>query len=106
MASSGSYNKEEEIEIPKEDSGSNISIDSKEFARIITAGLKNVVKEEPKLTLYDTVAGDGDCGETLVDGALAISKAVGIKPAEIGLTSNQQATAETFLLQALWTLSD
>lgn len=34
------------------------------------------MKEEPKITHYDTLVGDGDCGETLAAGANAILKAL------------------------------
>ena len=27
-----------------------------------------VVQDEPQITKYDTIAGDGDCGETLLKG--------------------------------------
>lgn len=29
---------------------------------------KTVAEDEPKMTEYDTLAGDGDCGETLLNG--------------------------------------
>lgn len=93
-AEAGQYNKEKDFEIPRKDSHSNVSVDAKRFTDIIACGLKHVVKEEPKITKYDTVAGDGDCGETLVSGALAISKALSIKPADIGLSPKQKQAAE------------
>jgi hypothetical protein len=37
--------------------------------KIITAGCERVIKEEPTITEYDTIVGDGDCGYTLRDGA-------------------------------------
>lgn len=35
----------------------------------IEAGCNAVIKEEPTITEYDTIVGDGDCGYTLRDGA-------------------------------------
>jgi hypothetical protein len=35
----------------------------------ISAGCAAVIKEEPRITSYDTIVGDGDCGYTLRDGA-------------------------------------
>lgn len=55
---------------------SNIKFDSKTVESILTQGCKNILKVEPQVTLYDTVAGDGDCGETLVAGANAITKSL------------------------------
>ncbi|KAH3661821.1 hypothetical protein OGAPHI_005999 [Ogataea philodendri] len=39
---------------------------------VLESGCKKLLTKEPKITLYDTVAGDGDCGETLANGAHAI----------------------------------
>jgi dihydroxyacetone kinase len=35
---------------------------------VITAVAQTVTKTEPLITRYDTIAGDGDCGETLLNG--------------------------------------
>jgi hypothetical protein len=35
---------------------------------IIDAVQKTTTQDEPKITEYDTLAGDGDCGETLLNG--------------------------------------
>lgn len=32
--------------------------------------VKNVITDEPEITRWDTIAGDGDCGETLLKGVL------------------------------------
>lgn len=40
-----------------------------EVRRRIEAGCNAVIKEEPTITEYDTIVGDGDCGYTLRDGA-------------------------------------
>jgi DAK2 domain len=36
---------------------------------MIKAGCESLIKEEPMITEYDTIVGDGDCGYTLRDGA-------------------------------------
>lgn len=36
---------------------------------MINAGCDSVIKDEPAITEYDTIVGDGDCGYTLRDGA-------------------------------------
>lgn len=46
------------------------------FTRMIQNGASALIKAEPQITKYDTVAGDGDCGETLVNGANAVVKAL------------------------------
>lgn len=35
---------------------------------IIESVAKTTAEDEPKITEYDTLAGDGDCGETLLNG--------------------------------------
>jgi dihydroxyacetone kinase len=46
-----------------------IQFSDSKVRRIITAGCERVIKEEPTITEYDTIVGDGDCGYTLRDGA-------------------------------------
>ena len=48
---------------------SKIKFSDSEVRKIITAGCERVIKEEPTITEYDTIVGDGDCGFTLRDGA-------------------------------------
>lgn len=36
--------------------------------KILDAVLESVTRDEPQITRYDTIAGDGDCGETLLKG--------------------------------------
>jgi dihydroxyacetone kinase len=43
-------------------------VDSTLVKDIFTSILESVIKDEPKITEYDTIAGDGDCGETLLKG--------------------------------------
>lgn len=62
---------------------SNLTLDPSTVEKILTQGCKDVIKVEPKVTLYDTVAGDGDCGETLVAGANGIQNALKDKSLEL-----------------------
>ena len=48
---------------------SKIQFSDSQVRRIITAGCESVIKDEPTITEYDTIVGDGDCGYTLRDGA-------------------------------------
>ncbi|CAI5757360.1 unnamed protein product [Candida verbasci] len=53
---------------------SDLNIDGDKFEKNLKSGLDKLLKEEPKITHYDTIVGDGDCGETLAAGANAILK--------------------------------
>lgn len=46
-----------------------MSFSDAEVRKRIQSGCNAVIKEEPTITEYDTVVGDGDCGYTLRDGA-------------------------------------
>ncbi|KAK4552281.1 hypothetical protein LTR86_010451 [Recurvomyces mirabilis] len=50
-------------------SKAQITFDDAEVRRRIQSGCNAVIKEEPTITEYDTIVGDGDCGYTLRDGA-------------------------------------
>lgn len=43
-----------------------------DFRSSLVNGLEKLLDKEPSITFYDTVAGDGDCGETLASGANGI----------------------------------
>lgn len=43
--------------------------DPAKLLKAISVAMDNLVKLEPEITEYDTVAGDGDCGLTLKGGA-------------------------------------
>lgn len=76
IADSGKLNAvQPPAEGPLTSSNSGLKIDASQFKTLVAAALEQVKKEEPKITKYDTVAGDGDCGETLVSGANAITAA-------------------------------
>lgn len=64
-------------EAPQESKvSSKIKFDPKTLEAIIRAGAKKIIEVEPKVTWYDTVAGDGDCGETLAAGVNGLVKAL------------------------------
>ncbi|KAK9450518.1 Dak1 domain-containing protein [Limtongia smithiae] len=67
-------------------------IDAVKAKKLLEAACESIFKNEPKITLYDTVAGDGDCGETLVNGASAILSA--LKNESLHLADAVQLTLE------------
>lgn len=44
---------------------------------IINSIAKTAIEDEPRITKYDTLAGDGDCGETLLNGVRGKMEAQG-----------------------------
>lgn len=48
---------------------SKIQITDAQVRKIIISGCESVIRDEPLITEYDTIVGDGDCGYTLRDGA-------------------------------------
>ncbi|KAG7442219.1 dihydroxyacetone kinase [Guyanagaster necrorhizus] len=50
--------------------------DPQVLRRVIRAGAQAVLASEPDLTKWDTIVGDGDCGETCAAGSKAILKAL------------------------------
>lgn len=62
---------------------SDIKLDPKLFSKIATKGCQDIVALEPKLTLYDKAAGDGDCGETASRGANAVIDSINDKTLNI-----------------------
>lgn len=67
--------------VVKNEKPSGVKTDKDLFSKILLAGIESVVKAEPAITKYDTIAGDGDCGETLVNGGNALKK--GLSDGEI-----------------------
>lgn len=55
---------------------SSLKMDSSLFEKALTSALQKLLKAEPDITHYDTLVGDGDCGETLAKGANAILDAL------------------------------
>ncbi|KAL4867560.1 hypothetical protein BDV12DRAFT_119147 [Aspergillus spectabilis] len=56
----------------KEQPPSNLKLDIATIRKVLGAGLKRVIDAEPKITRYDTIVGDGDCGIGLKRGAEAV----------------------------------
>ncbi|RDW94794.1 dihydroxyacetone kinase-1 [Coleophoma crateriformis] len=48
--------------------------DPEVLLRSLTEGLKRVILAEPDVTKFDTIVGDGDCGQTLQRGSKAVLK--------------------------------
>ncbi|KAI8132688.1 hypothetical protein DUD61_003646 [Geotrichum candidum] len=75
LASSGKLNATPpEEQVPAKSANSGIKVDLEQFKLLLKNGLEEVKKQEPKITHYDTLAGDGDCGETLVAGANGVEQ--------------------------------
>ncbi|KAG0649085.1 Dihydroxyacetone kinase [Hyphodiscus hymeniophilus] len=56
---------------------SKIYFSDSQVRKIIVAGCESVIKDEPIITEYDTIVGDGDCGYTLRDGAKQVLSFIG-----------------------------
>ncbi len=56
--------------------GADIAVDPTRLAAALRRACTDLAAAEPDLTRWDTVMGDGDCGETLKTGALAMLAAV------------------------------
>lgn len=59
-------------QVPK----SEIKIDGKKFGDALKNAMEFLIDKEPLITKYDTQVGDGDCGETLEQGANAVLRAL------------------------------
>lgn len=79
-------------EIIKNQKPSGIKTNPELFKELLKSGIEQVMKEEPQITKYDTIAGDGDCGETLVQGGNAIMK--GIEDGSIRLDDGVNAISD------------
>lgn len=64
------------LEKVKNEKSSGVKADYDTFAKILLAGIAKINEVEPKVTWYDTIAGDGDCGTTLVSGGKALTEAI------------------------------
>ncbi|KAK7036706.1 hypothetical protein VNI00_011371 [Paramarasmius palmivorus] len=63
-------------ETQKEGGERKILVNPATLRDIIRAGALEVLGAEPDLTKWDTIVGDGDCGETCANGAKAVLKAL------------------------------
>lgn len=64
------------LETVKNEKPSGVKANYDTFAKILLAGIARINEVEPKVTWYDTIAGDGDCGTTLVSGGDALTEAI------------------------------
>lgn len=55
---------------------SKLKVSQQSFERSLRNSMKKLLENEPMITQYDTIVGDGDCGETLSRGANGILKAL------------------------------
>lgn len=73
--------KEQFVQAPKEeakivDDSKDLKVDAGVLEKMLREACREVVDAEPDLTKWDTVMGDGDCGETLKTGATALLAAL------------------------------
>lgn len=61
---------EDHAELPHSD----LKIDGAKFSTALKAAMNHLIEKEPLITKYDTQVGDGDCGETLENGARGVLK--------------------------------
>ncbi|KAI8624974.1 dihydroxyacetone kinase [Xylariaceae sp. FL1651] len=54
------------------DDSTDLKIDPAQLDRMLRAACNKLIEAEPDLTRWDTVMGDGDCGETLKTGATCL----------------------------------
>ncbi|KAK9327292.1 Dak1 domain-containing protein [Lipomyces starkeyi] len=64
------------VEENSRSSSSTLKADPEFIKSILLAACSNIAKNEPLITQYDTVAGDGDCGTTLLNGSNGIIRAM------------------------------
>lgn len=64
------------LEHERSESHSGVEANPKVFEALLKAAVTAIHEVEPKTTWYDTIAGDGDCGTTLVNGGDAILDAI------------------------------
>ncbi|CAB16581.1 Dihydroxyacetone kinase Dak1 [Schizosaccharomyces pombe] len=64
------------IEEGQKDVKSPVTVDKEKVRQAIVNSMENLIKAEPKITKFDTMAGDGDCGTTLKRGAEGVLKFV------------------------------
>ncbi|KAI0474319.1 dihydroxyacetone kinase [Xylaria cf. heliscus] len=58
------------------DEATDLKVDPARLDRMLRTACNRLVEAEPDLTRWDTVMGDGDCGETLKQGALCLLEAL------------------------------
>ncbi|KAI3322365.1 dihydroxyacetone kinase [Xylariaceae sp. AK1471] len=66
------------------DDATDLKVDPAQLDRMLRAACDRLIEAEPDLTRWDTVMGDGDCGETLKTGATCLLEALDAKVASNG----------------------
>ncbi|KAI1331689.1 dihydroxyacetone kinase [Xylariaceae sp. FL0255] len=66
------------------DEATDLKIDPAQLERMLRTACNRLIEAEPDLTKWDTVMGDGDCGETLKTGATCMLEALDTKIASTG----------------------
>ncbi|RVD86472.1 uncharacterized protein DFL_004746 [Arthrobotrys flagrans] len=69
------------------------------LTKVSSALLTKIEEEEPTITKYDTLVGDGDCGTTLLKGVTAINDA--FKSGKHGRNSKEEGSLKTILQKSL-----
>lgn len=69
---------------PAIDDATDLKVDAARLERMLRTACDRLVAAEPDLTRWDTVMGDGDCGETLKTGALCLLEALDAGVARTG----------------------
>ncbi|KAK6513522.1 hypothetical protein TWF281_005145 [Arthrobotrys megalospora] len=72
---------------------SGVTIEQTVVRKIIDSIYEAVGVDEPLITRYDTIAGDGDCGETLLNGVKAVRSALQNPASDLSSVFSQVATA-------------
>ena len=73
--------KDQLVQAPREepkvvDSSRDLKVEAGVMEQMLRTACADLVKAEPDLTKWDTVMGDGDCGETLKTGATSLTAAL------------------------------
>jgi dihydroxyacetone kinase len=69
---------------PTIDDATDLKVDPAQLERMLRVACNKLIEAEPDLTRWDTVMGDGDCGETLKTGATFLLEALNAKVASSG----------------------
>ncbi|UZJ56310.1 hypothetical protein CBS101457_005630 [Exobasidium rhododendri] len=85
----------------KKSAGGPINADPKLVKKAITLACQSAIKAEPDLTKFDTIVGDGDCGETLAHAANAVLEALEKDEIDLKTSSSTCLTLGTVLESAM-----
>lgn len=85
----------------KKTSGGPVNADPELVKKAITAACKSAIKAEPDLTRFDTIVGDGDCGETLAHASNAVIDALGKGGIDLTNSAGTALTLGTVLESAM-----